>query len=251
MTAFVVTESTLGNLKKHLSYFLPDVKSSHLTESIAAGFGYLTNAAFKSKLSEIIGTNMVFKGADFSKRLKAFGYKSDTTGNVSTILKDFRKKLTSSYKSTRAKAWRNLLVCAINAGLKQKVFSTVPEGNFWDGYQTNEPKRSTGQWSFTLPNGLSAKAFVQDIGWGELSIGVVVNPARVGPVVLGAGALHILGFKLGDVVACCWFERKDGAWIQESEVNQDTFRCRQHLLKEMASLDVFPIGYADKGRFYL
>jgi hypothetical protein len=55
---------------------------------------------------------------------------------------------------------------------------------------------------FTLPNGLPARGWVGDIGFGELSIHVAVKPK--GDWVRAANA----GFSAGDAFATTWLERE-------------------------------------------
>jgi hypothetical protein len=39
-----------------------------------------------------------------------------------------------TYKSPRTRAWRNLMVAAINAGLEQGHFGLTPDDNRWPGF---------------------------------------------------------------------------------------------------------------------
>jgi len=65
----------------------------------------------------------------------------------------------------RNKAWRNLMVAAINAGLQQRLFGLKPGENWWLTRVT--PFR------FEI-EGCSGVAYVRDIGWDELNFHVAL-----------------------------------------------------------------------------
>jgi hypothetical protein len=138
------------------------------------------------------------------------------------------------YKTTRQKAWRNLMVCAVNAALEQKLFTLRPGDNrFPDNMRRGEV------FDFVLPNGLPARGSVSDAGFNELSVHAAVNPK--GDMVRAFNG----GFDAGDAFGTTWVERERGAWMQSSE---SSFNCRKGLLDHLAALQVEPMGYGDRGR---
>jgi hypothetical protein len=137
------------------------------------------------------------------------------------------------YKSDRRKAWRNLMVCAVNAALDQKLFTLRPGDNRFQGGQYNER-----MYEFQLPNGLPAKGVVSDAGFDEVAVHAAVNPK-------GRYVSAEAGFDCGDAVGMTWVERERGAWMQTSDTS---FKCRRNLVQELASLTVEPAGFGDRGR---
>lgn len=144
------------------------------------------------------------------------------------------------YHSLRDKAWRNLMVLAINEGLRQKLYSLRPDDNRWPGAVSDPRERRNGYvFPFTLPNGRPASGYVNDAGFGELSIHVAVIPK--GDWVRASNA----GFSAGDAFATGWLERERGVWLQSSP---DMFNCRKWLVSELAALNVTPDGFGDRSK---
>lgn len=241
MTAIPLIHDSIAALKNALRSEFPDVKSSHLTEALAFALGYRTNAAL---LAEMTGPEsdrpiVLLDSARMVSRLCELGYPPDSefdfelmgaardSGLISTTC-DHAHEI--EYKSARDKAWRAVIIAAVNAGLDQKLFTLRYGDNRFAEKQL---------FDFTLPNGLPARGWVGDIGFGELSIHVAVKPK--GDWVRAANA----GFSAGDAFATTWLEREHGAWIQTST---SSFRCRKALLAELAALDVSPSGFGDRGR---
>ena len=77
--------------------------------------------------------------------------------------------------SMRARAWRNLMVCAINAGLAQKLFSLRGDDNRWPDAGTEGCL-----FEFALPNGWPARGNVRDIGYAELSVRISTRATSYG-----------------------------------------------------------------------
>ena len=94
------------------------------------------------------------------------------------------------YTSARKRAWRNLMVCAINAGLTQKLFSLRPGDNRF----ANED--GGGQlFDFVLPNGLPARGWVGDAGFD----GVVIRLAMRSVSIHRSGELGVVSAAAGVV----------------------------------------------------
>lgn len=251
MASIPLSKSTLASLKKSLRAEYPDVRSSHLTEAIAAALGRKSHAALIADLAKL-ETGLNFELLDdvrFDNRLQEFGYPADpefsfewlidsVPGIISTIpLSAFDIE----YRTDRERAWRNLMVCAINEGIRQNLF-TLQSNNY--SWAENEPKeggrvKEGGLFDFALPNGQPARGYVNDAGFGELTIHVAVNPN--GQSVRAEDA----GFSAGDAFAAGWLERERGAWLQSATTQ---FNCRKSLLKALANIDVRPRGFGDRGR---
>lgn len=245
MAATPLCEAPLAALKKSLRDEFPNVKSSHLSEALAHSLGFRTYAAMQAAM---VGPEQdrpfaLLQTQRFVERLKQLGYEDDpefdfemtiltpVPGVVSTV-PDSAYDI--DYKTTRQKAWRNLMVCAVNAALEQKLFTLRPGDNrFPDNIRGGEV------FDFVLPNGLPARGSVSDAGFNELSVHAAVNPK--GDMVRAFNG----GFDAGDAFGTTWVERERGAWMQSSD---SSFNCRKGLLDHLASLQVEPMGYGDRGR---
>ena len=245
MAATPLCEAPLAALKKSLRDEFPHVKSSHLSEALAHSLGFRTHAAMQAAM---VGPEQdrpfgLLQTQRFVERLKQLGYKDDpefdfemtilthVPGVVSTV-PDSAYDI--EYKTTRQKAWRNLMVCAVNAALEQKLFTLRPGDNrFPDNMRRGEV------FDFVLPNGLPARGSVSDAGFNELSVHAAVNPK--GDIVRAFNG----GFDAGDAFGTTWVERERGAWMQSSD---SSFNCRKGLLDHLAALQVEPMGYGDRGR---
>jgi len=146
-----------------------------------------------------------------------------------------RSGLAGSLRGSRKRAaWRNMMVAGINAGLHQGLFGLSPEDNRWPGDET--------VYRFVF-DGLPAIAYVRDIGSGELSVHVAIQPTEQGERHVRA---YNAGFVAGEAFASGWFERESGAWLQTSHA--PTGSIRNALLDQIADLKLMPAGYADSGR---
>lgn len=250
MAATPLCEASLAALKKSLRDEFPHVKSSHLSEALAYSLGFRTYA---SMCAAMVGPEsdrpfVLLKTPRFIERLVQLGYEDDpefdfeiTIAGQDSLVGLVSTMPTSAYdidyKTTRQKAWRNLMICAINAALEQKLFTLRPGDNrFPDDMRRGE------LFDFTLPNGMPARGSVADAGFNELSVHAAVNPK--GEWVRAFNA----GFDAGDAFGTTWVERERGAWMQSSD---DSFNCRKSLLQELANLQVEPHGYGDRGRVIL
>ncbi len=242
MASIELTESALATVKKALREDLPDVRSSHLTEALAAALRRRTHAALLAELPALLDDPPIELLDDdrFDQRLQELGYLPEpefsfellNDSGVFTTLDQNAWDI--DYKTARDKAWRNLIVSAINAGLQQKLFSLRLDDNRWPDHD-----KQGFLFDFTLPNGLLVRAYVHDIHHGELSIHAAVNP--IGDWVRAGNS----GFAAGDAVATGWLERKLGVWLQSATTQ---FNCRRALIPVLAAMDVAPLGYGDRGR---
>lgn len=134
----------------------------------------------------------------------------------------------------RAKAWRNVMVAAINAGLDQGVFGLAEEDNNWSG--------DNGIFRFEF-DGLPAIAAVRDAGFGELAVNVAVNPTHQAEQFITSSNA---GYIVGDAFTSGWLERRDGAWLQTS--SGPIGSVRNKLLDRLVAARPVPNGYRDSGR---
>ncbi|NML44099.1 hypothetical protein HHL11_10090 [Ramlibacter sp. G-1-2-2] len=244
MAATPLCEAPLAALKKSLRDEFPDAKSSHLSEALAASLGFRTYASLQAAMTgpEEDRPFVLLNSEMLRKRLMQFGYPDDPefefelmngvpgNGVVSTWCNHAWE---IEYKTERQRAWRNLMICAVNAALDRRIFTLRPGDNrFEDEYRRGVPI------DFTLPNGLPARASVADAGFDEVAVHAAVNPK-------GRHVDAMAGFDCGDAVAMTWLERRRGAWMQTSDTQ---FHCRRSLLSGLAALDVTPAGYGDRGR---
>jgi hypothetical protein len=246
MAAVALCEAPLAQLKKALLDEFGDVKSSHLTEALAACMGFRTQAALKAQMTgpEQDRPFRLLDSRRFLARLREFGYayspdESDFDFEVWYVGKGAISTTPESaheieYTTARQKAWRNLMVSTINVALERRLFTLRPGDN-----RFGDQNDCSALFDFMLPNGLPVLGFVSDAGFQELSIHAAVNPR--GEWVRAANA----GFEAGDAVALGWLERERGAWLQSS-VTQ--FRCRKGLEAQLACLHVEQHGFGDRGR---
>jgi hypothetical protein len=147
----------------------------------------------------------------------------------------------SKNPSPRYRAWRNLCVAGINAGLAQGVFTLDSDG----------PERATYQ--FDIPERIGSfdhcRALVYDIGWQELRCAFAVNPSA--RVLDGRWSIdrRYHCFDDCDAWARVYLERRDGAWLQTAHGLD--FACRKWMLPPLAAAVIEPNGFADHGRFIL
>src|SRR5258705_6189235 len=119
----------------------------------------------------------------------------------------------SPYKSDRAKAWRNLMVAAINAAIEQGAIKLQPDG---------EPKKGR-RVEFALL-GQPAIAWVREIGWDEISVHAIWQPTKKRKEFVDAGFIsnHNTAGRFGLAVAEGWLERRTGCWVQANEEKPPT-----------------------------
>jgi hypothetical protein len=153
-------------------------------------------------------------------------------------------------QSMRHRAWTNLMIAAINAGIDQGLFGLAPDDNRWPGAvppsHPDWPYETRGAlFRFALADA-PVLAHVDAIGWGELRIAAAAHPT---PEAANWIAAYGSGFLAGEAHARGWLERKDGRWLQ---VPADfDFRCRARLLPQLAALSITPNGFKPNGRLML
>jgi len=148
--------------------------------------------------------------------------------------------------SDRARAWRNTMIAAINAGLEQKLFGLQPGQDYWAGDKDPE-ERSHRVFEFSV-NDIPGLGYVRAIGWDELDVHSVLWPTAKARrwIVCGNIANHWHGPHIGDVIACGWFERRTERYLMPST---SLFYCRAARKPIVVRLAVVPQGFKDHGHF--
>jgi len=262
MAAIAVSKAHVNAVKKALrENFFTEEKSSHLSEAVAAALGYRTHAALLADLPKLAEDPpiVLLNTEAFLSRLEGIGYPRDDEFDFDYLDHRLEVIRTSSlqfyeveyeYKSDREKSWRNIVVFAVNEGIRAKTFSLRADDNRWPGarpvhpvdgpdYRVDDPGVCL---SFNLPNGLPAQARFRDIGWGELEVLVVVNPAS------NWHQKGLRGLNAGDAFAHGWLEREKGAYLNSGT---NLFNCRKYLLRDLATIKVDPLGYGDRGTTHM
>lgn len=245
---YFVSEASVRHLKKIAARRVSGVSSSHMSEGIAASLGFRTHAALCAALNgQRTAPAQKPSNARLGTRLRQLGYSNVPTPlqvlpELDRSYSPWRQDPLRKRRGVRWRAWRNLLVGAINAGVEQGVFGLSP-GEDWWGTPNAHGERRGGRYRFTFDGRMPALVSVHAISGDELSIHVVLNPKhdRVAPDCFD-------GFGDGDAHAQCWLERRLGIWIQDAMTG---FSCRRLLLPEVASVMIEPNGYADLGSFIM
>lgn len=254
MTALVLTAENLKAVKNGLRGNFPEIRSCHADEALAAALGRRTYAALMAdvramdpadpEIALLDDNAFLDRAAEFgfepSDEDRRFGFFHEiglqADGQVLVETYDCRMG-ERAYKTVRQRAWRNAMVAAVNAGIKQKAFSVRPGDNRWPG-----GREARYQYRFTFPGGVPGLASVGDASFDELSVHVALYPRPDGERWIECSNGEFLA---GDVFANGWLERREGAWLQHSP---DLFKCRKRCLEAVASAQVQPKGYGDIGR---
>ncbi|HYD62836.1 MAG TPA: hypothetical protein VEC35_20955 [Noviherbaspirillum sp.] len=248
MASIPLSVSAIDALKKEVRRFYDERKSSHLTEALASALGFNTHAALLTAL-KASGPEPLYcllNEEKFDARMQAFGYLPDPefifedAKTPEMIGTDCSYAYGIHYKTNRQKAWRNLMVSAVNEALRRRLFSLRPGDNRWPGH--DDQYRTSYLFDFVLPCGLPARVALHDAGFDELSVHVAVNPKgdRV--------RFFESGLSAGDAFGATWLERQRGAWIQSVD---DSFRCRRSIIDTLIDMKVEPLGYGDRGRLIM
>jgi hypothetical protein len=138
---------------------------------------------------------------------------------------------------SRAKAGRNMMVAAVNAGIEQKLFGLAGGENFWEGHDT--------QFKFEVA-GLEALAYVTEYyAGGPLLLHIAVRPTfRVDLWIEHETA----GLYAGDAFIVGWLERERGTWVQKKFDTKSSFR--NAILPILTNVEVEPQGFADGAQPY-
>ncbi|MFC5771733.1 hypothetical protein [Thauera sinica] len=248
-STFFVSEAAVRNLKRGAERHAFGVSSSHMSEGVAAALGFKTYAALRAALAGR-ATIEVPKpsNARLVQRLRQLGYAA--MADDLRLLPEFEHSYSPfrafplrKVSAVRWKAWRNLLVAAINAGLEQRLFGLSPGENWWPGGAPESHACERSIYRFMVDGSLLAIASVDAVSGDELSLHAILNPrnAEVEP-----GPFN--GLRDGDAWAHCWVERSLGAWIQDGG---EDFSCKRIVQSRLAELRIEPLGYSDQGSFFI
>jgi len=256
MTAIPLTEPSLLNAKRALRQCFVEEKSAHLTEALAAACGFASHAALLAAVRQMNADDpdyVLLRDDAFIRRMNELIEMpmEDDPGlfdRLSYPSKDGVIETWSPnsedgpYTSLRDRAWRNMMVAAINTGIERRLFTIRAGDNRWPGSDT--PNRGEIHvFEFDI-EGIPAIASVSDAGWDELAIHIALWPTPEGKrwVRTSNG-----GFLAGEAFAMGWMERKDGAWLQFN--GKPVFNCRKHRLRRVADVKVETNAYSDRGNF--
>jgi hypothetical protein len=261
MTSIALTQDSVRNTKRVLTDEFPNHKSSHLTEALAVACGYRTHAALLSDLASS-STNdpefVLLNDVAFANRLQELSGESE---DITKVFESFevlcdlsmpnvvrttpKRGHAPEFKTQRDRAWRNVMVAAINAGIDQRLFTIKPGDNRWPNAKNYRRDGSSDAYTYSFSvNGIPGIASVSDAGWDELSIKSALWPtAESGKWITAVNA----GFAAGDTHAHGWLERRDGAWLQF--VSSKSLHCRRARLQTVCEIDIRPKGFADRGTF--
>ena len=243
MASIPLSAKAVKAVKTDLTKWFDECKSAHLTEALAHALGFNNNAALRAEM-KVQGSDPLFFFVDeerLTKRLNALGYPvaNDFFFDAADI-PEMRETLCLrsfdiEYKTKRQKAWRNLMVLAVNEALRRRLFSLRPDDNRWPSHKTFD----SHTFEFQMSTGDLARVKVSDIGYAEIAVDVMLNPRKG-----GSPQAYYSTLKECDTVAMCWLERRDGAWLQSA---LDSFRCKRPVLERLFALEVEPLGFGDKG----
>ena len=247
-----LTSDDLQHVKRALRAHLPDVQSSHLTEALAAALGRKTHAALLFDLSAARGDDnglapldedaftarlAELTGRPFSPRRSPAGLFHDLTyPSGAAVIRTWSPGFDRvSYDVPRRRAWRNMMVAAINAGIDQRLFSMRAGDNRWPGADLQAQHRHAPPHPYRFEvGGIPAVAAVDDGGYGEVRLYVAFWPTENAERGLDA---HESALRAGAAYATGWLERRDGAYLQVPAKLSGEFHCRNGNLATIAALE--------------
>lgn len=256
MPSMILTPDNLRALKRELRGYYDEVKSAHLSEAIAAAFGRRTHAALLADLARADPSDpeiILFDEHAFVKRANEIGVEIDREdiewgiipgqayGAAKLINTEPPSSYNIKYSPLRGRAWRNMIVSAVNAAIQRKHFSLRPGDNRWP----HDNKYGDHVFEFTFGSDIPAICYIHDAGYDEISIHVALWPTKDSKSWVRAANA---GFLAGEAFAMGWLERREGAWLQRYE---ESLSCRQKYLRIVAEVEVAPIGYGDRGEVIL
>jgi hypothetical protein len=161
-----------------------------------------------------------------------------------------RNNAVNLYRSDRAKAWRNLMVAAINDGLANGVFDLAGNGPDWRDEEERHrklPPDQSPQSTFDLA-GRPVIARFDNCSFDEVWVNVIVTPTERGRDGIACGFYRWAAAGDGAAFASGWFERRTGKYLMNGS---SLFYCRRDLTPRLAALKIEPQGYRDHGKFFL
>lgn len=255
-----LSERPLLHARRAIKDLVPAASTSHIAEALARAMGFRTHAAlltatsaapqwrqldeaaFRQRLGELTGatidagaTGRFFDQVDWP----------DESGVIETYSKGFPA---ARYVTPRARAWRNMIVLAVNEGLDRGLVTMEPDGNYWSPTAKEDARlhRAEARFvhEFVIDGDIPAMVSFSDGGFGELRVFLALWPTPRAAELIGAWGASFL---CGRAEADGWVERRDGAHIQTP--SRPSLACRRDVLDRLAALQVEPRCFADRGSF--
>lgn len=267
MTSVALNEDGLRAVKRALVARFPHDKSAHLSEALAAAFGFGTHASLLAAMRDndpddptyillddaaFVARRAALTGAPLAPADRAMRFDHLRLAHGEHVLSttSTRHKPVDYRSSARRRAWRNALVAGINEAIRRRLFSLRPGDNRWPGAQFEDRGQQEAHVFRFEIEGIPAVASLWDAGWDEISVHVALWPTENGERMVAAANA---GFYAGELFASGWLERKEGAWLQVSSDSGKnwSFKCRRNRLAQVAGLTLKASGYADHGLFAL
>lgn len=274
MAAIVITPDVLKAAKKQLALWYPQASSSAVTEALARGLGYRTNAALRAAIqapSKELEKIRLFEPAPFVERLRELSDGAApvhdeeqlidldaSLGEVSVdgIFPTRKRERAQDETLTRPLdlAWQRIMVAAANAGIRKGLFTmragAGPKSQESDMLEFLLDAFRFGPQSIWYEFEIEGQPARCRIGVitpeEELRLDVIVWPSEHA---FDEGERDVFGVaryeNLGDVVTVGWFERSQGAWLQAGTM----FTCRnpERLLTVQSFRMERPLGFAPLG----
>ena len=261
MASIIPNEANIKSLKHHLrtSYFSDiNVKSTHISEALAYALGFKSHAALLSEIKKnpnpqirvfLHEKNFAEKLSELSQDdFKCLGeyppffddLNCDAIKRTSSYFNYAYDRDNNEYLTIRQKAWNNIMIAAVNAGLNEEIFD-LNSPNSWD------PNDYT--YLFDISSGLKGKATVRELqGGGELEFYLLISPTPKAKEMNEVD--NFFDFSYGEAWACGYLERLTGAWVQYGYASKSSFRCRKHLINQLASINIKPLGFGKVGKCF-
>jgi hypothetical protein len=148
----------------------------------------------------------------------------------------------------REEVRRKILTASINAALSQGLF-TLNE----DDDQPHSMLQSSDGIDYDfIAFGYHCAANARGIGWGEISLTVVIEPKSKSQYSLGGymgSAARALRTYHAVAAACGWLERRTSKYIQDSDSSY-MYSCNKEITDKIHSVDILPDGFKTSGKFF-
>lgn len=247
MASIRMTLADMLDLEGALRSAHPRVAPKELTQALAKSLSFSTEDGLWAEILKISNENLpdyhlpyrllnasaFYKALPPRTKLQTFAFDifeklvPQVPGLLSTCPERGQR---IGYKSKRERAWRALMVCAINAGLKQRLFTlslhTAPH-----------PANEHQFFDFKLPGEIPARGSFRELAYGELSLFAAMRPTGRPVWGVGAGSLAAR-----DAYGNVWLDRTNGAWV---EPFFSTFSCSASAQDKLCAMSAVPLGFGD------
>lgn len=263
MSAISLSEPALTSVKRALLPHFPGQRSAHLSEALAAGLGFNTNAAliaFRRDRGDFPDFALLEEDSLLSRLCELAGgpnnVRTPRRGWLAEAFSDLPARVVRPVAATKGRPIATdrmprrllqgeILAAAVNEGIRLKLFSLVPDDNRWSGVMEHGRRNGGARYPFRFgPYYGFARA--TDIGFAELSLHVAVasvpltewpheakSPRAEPHIVARAGS---------------WLERDRGHWIMDS--SHELYLRKSHL-SQLEQVHIRPAGFAKRGSFIM